>query len=323
MTCETSIELLPWLLNGTLEQQEKDQLVQHLAGCERCRTALAETRDAYRLFTTHVASEDLVAYVWDQPATVAAEVIERHLAGCAQCAAEAELAWMSRRLEKDANVVPFPVRKAAAKRSAFVWRTAALAASVLLVVSATGWWQSARTARSLVQEEEARPAASPVPTPEPTPSAEDSRLAELRAQLQEAELRTSDLAAEAAATAQVAARLEDEVERLRQPQVNAWSEYLEAGKVRSTSSTVEIPRDAVATPVLEAQGPESDRFPVVKDEAGKVLWQGAQPLVRENGRYSLSFPAAWFPKPGRYTLQLWSVENGERVPRESYTLTVR
>lgn len=322
MTCETSIELLPWLLNGTLEQPEKDQLLQHLAGCERCRTALAESRDAYRLFTTHVGSEDLVAYVWDQPATLAAEVIERHLAGCAPCAAEAELARMSRRLEEDANVVPFPTRQVV-KRPALVWRTAALAASVLLVVSATGWWQSAQTAKSIAQEEAARPTPVLVPPPAQTPSAEEARSAELRARLQEAVERTGELAAEAEATAQVAARLESEVERLRQPQVNAWNEYLEAGVVRSASDGVEIPRDTVATPLLEAQGPESDRYPTVLDESGKVLWEGTKPLVRANRQYSVSFPAGWFPKPGRYTLQLWSVENGERVPRESYTLTVK
>jgi hypothetical protein len=321
MTCETSIELLPWLLNGTLEQPEKDQLVQHLAGCERCRTALAESRDTYRLFTTHVGSEDLVAYVWDQPATLAAEVIERHLAGCAPCAAEAELARMSRRLEEDANVVPFPTRQVV-KRPALVWRTAALAASVLLVVSATGWWQSAQTSRSLT----AQPEAVPTQDPEtPDQSQAQEALTRLQDQLREYEKRQGELA-ESLETAQAAVGgLKDQVARLSEPQDDTWIGNLQPGVYRGGEPEESLSRHQAASLTLEAQGPDTPRELTIVDPAGNTLWKSSNRLERDDlGFYpTITLPPGYFKLPGRYTLQLWSVENGERVPRESYTLTVK
>ena len=55
MNCDDAIERLPWLLNGTLEEEEGRQVQAHLETCERCRTALAETRDAWRIFAGHIA----------------------------------------------------------------------------------------------------------------------------------------------------------------------------------------------------------------------------------------------------------------------------
>jgi anti-sigma factor RsiW len=111
MTCDQAIELLPWLLNGTLDAAERDEVRRHLASCESCRQALRATRDTWDLFDQHIPSQDLVALAWgDRPAGIDPALAEAHLASCPQCAAELELARMSRRLEEEGNVAVFPVR---------------------------------------------------------------------------------------------------------------------------------------------------------------------------------------------------------------------
>lgn len=322
MTCETSIELAPWLLNGTLEQAEKDELLQHLAGCARCREAVAETRDAYRLFAAHVSAEDLVDWAWDRPTTVAPVLIEQHVAGCAQCAAEAELVRMSRRLEEDEKIVPFTARRQERPRSSVVWRTAALAASVALVVAATGWWRSAKTAGPVARE--VRPAVEARPAPAPVlPPNEGTRLAELQAQVKEYEARQSELNEQLASASATVGRLADQVARLTEPQLNVWIDTVGAGVYRGTPEEQGFPHDLMANLSLEPKGPATDREVVLLDAAGQVFWKPSALLRRApDGFYSISFPAGFF-KPGRYTLQLWSVENGERVQRETYTLVVR
>ena len=147
MTCDQSIELLPWLLNGTLEAGEREEVRKHLAGCERCRQALAETRQAWTVFAQHIPAQDLVALAWgDRPSGIEAAAAEEHLASCAQCSAELELARMSRRLEEEDNIALFPAAKprpvtGAAPRT---WRAAAIAASLAAVVALGGWFHTAQ-----------------------------------------------------------------------------------------------------------------------------------------------------------------------------------
>ena len=33
MTCDRATELLPWLLNGTLEPEERQEVLEHVSGC--------------------------------------------------------------------------------------------------------------------------------------------------------------------------------------------------------------------------------------------------------------------------------------------------
>jgi Putative zinc-finger len=147
MTCDQSIELLPWLLNGTLDAGERAEVRHHLATCERCRLALTETRQAWTVFAQHIPAQDLVALAWgDLPSGIDAAAAEEHLASCAQCAAELEMTRMSRRLEEEDNVALFPAAKprpvaGAAPRS---WRAAALAAGLATLVAAGGWFHAAR-----------------------------------------------------------------------------------------------------------------------------------------------------------------------------------
>jgi hypothetical protein len=154
MTCDQAIELLPWYLNGTLEATERDEVRHHLATCEACRQALAETREAWQIFDQHLPSEALVALAWGEPpAGIDSTLAERHLAGCPQCATALELARTSRHLEEDDRIALFPAKPAVApaletrgEGEPRTWRRAALAASLAAVVGLSGWIYSVRQA---------------------------------------------------------------------------------------------------------------------------------------------------------------------------------
>ena len=155
MNCDQTRELLPWLLNGTLEEPERGETLAHLKGCAECRAELAETRLAAALFAAHVPGDDLVAYAFAAPTTLDRDTIARHLALCPSCAGELELLAESRRQE----VLPFrrPSRPTApAGPPAGVWRWAALAAGLTALAASGGWmwsWQEAQSLAGLVAAE--------------------------------------------------------------------------------------------------------------------------------------------------------------------------
>src|ERR1700726_699947 len=62
MNCDLAAELLPWLLNGTLEAGERRELIEHLRGCDACRAALADTQVAWDVFDWHPPAAALVVY---------------------------------------------------------------------------------------------------------------------------------------------------------------------------------------------------------------------------------------------------------------------
>lgn len=159
MTCDKAIELLPWWVNGTLEEGERGEVRRHLQECERCRQALAETREAWEIFGQHLPSEALVAIAYGEPsAGIDPAVAERHLASCPECAAELELARTSRRLEEDGRIAVFPARQAREERAPRSWRAAALAAGLVGLVAAGGWLRSEREVHRLSGELAERPA---------------------------------------------------------------------------------------------------------------------------------------------------------------------
>jgi Putative zinc-finger len=157
MTCDQAIEILPWYLNGTLEAGERAEVRRHLETCERCRAALAETGQAWSVFAQHIPAPDLVALAWgERPSGIDPALAEEHLASCAECAAELELARMSRRLEEEGNVALFPVAPAAKPRPAAgavprTWRAAAMAAGLAAVVAAGGWLHAVQGGHQLAQ----------------------------------------------------------------------------------------------------------------------------------------------------------------------------
>jgi hypothetical protein len=184
MNCDLAMELLPWLLNGTLEAGERRRLVEHLRGCGACRAALADTQVAWDLFDWHPPPAALVSYVEAieaaaptarGEATPGARDVEEHLAGCPKCAAELELVRTSRLLADPAEdgriaILTAPRREeAAAARRA--WRRSALAASVAGLLAATGWLESARHSRDLERRLAAAPAPAAARAPAPASAA--------------------------------------------------------------------------------------------------------------------------------------------------------
>jgi predicted anti-sigma-YlaC factor YlaD len=191
MTCEQAIELLPWLLNGTLEEDERRQVLGHLGSCAACRAALADTRTALAIFDWHPPAAALVAHAARAPEAAREEgpagEIEEHLAACARCAAELELVRTSRLLAEDeerrivplqtplaAPSTPRTVRQASAAgrgeaaAASRAWRRSALAAGLVGLLGVTGWFESARHTRAL--EERLARLAAPAPAAVSAPS---------------------------------------------------------------------------------------------------------------------------------------------------------
>jgi putative zinc finger protein len=303
MTCDSAIELFPWLLNGTLATGERDEVWQHLETCKRCRLALAETRDAWSLFAQHLPSQDVVALAWGETPS---EAVEEHLASCPQCAAELELARMSRRLEQDDNVALFPAAKPrpAAGAAPRTWRAAAVAAGLAAVVAATGWIYESRQASDL-SARLARAEAPEAPAARPageTPTQEEGALAELdrlRALQQENEKKAADAAAQVA-------RLERDFGALVRPQAGGMvdlgsGDVVRAGAPETPEKTVK--GDQFVTLLLPARGARpGERQAEIVDASGKVVRRlSGLPVTQEF--HSIVLPPGSLP-PGSYTLRI-------------------
>jgi hypothetical protein len=273
MNCDQAAELLPWLLNGTLEAGERREVLDHLRGCPDCRAALADTRVAWEIFDWHPEPAALIAYGGaTAPAAAPAAAIakapdkapdrapsggraiggggaagafdfgavEEHLAGCPRCAAELELVRTSRLLAdpaEDERIAILPARRPAegvpvaataaagrgratpgplelAARAAAgaarddvaarrAWRRSALAAGLVGLLAASGWFESARQSRDLERRlaAAAAGAATPSPPPPPTPrtaaaAPSPSGEADLRRRAGETEARLAALASQ-------------------------------------------------------------------------------------------------------------------------------
>jgi len=155
MNCVRAEELLPWLLNGSLEAAEAGSVRAHLAGCAACRTAWVDTSWVVELSASHVPAGNLV----DLAAGVALTggdraAVEAHLAGCMDCAAEMALlraSWTahaaperSAKLRSVARSEPGNLGDAltARPRTTWSWRDLALAAAVAgMILGSLGFWQ--------------------------------------------------------------------------------------------------------------------------------------------------------------------------------------
>lgn len=334
MNCDEAIELLPWLLNGTLEATERDEVRRHLATCERCRAALNDTRNAWTIFGQHLPGDALVALAYGEvPAGVDPAVAERHLAICAECAAELELARTSRHLEEDDKISVFPGARSrqepVADRGFRTWRAAALAAGLTAVVASAGWMHELQWASDSSRLAQAPPRAAAPTAPAPTAvegslrqKLEDlmARTAALQASQQEAEKRAQDNESQ---LAEIRKQSEEPHAGafviLEAPAVVRGSEEQEA------SAPKEVERSPLPfTMLLQAAKGETGpmgRKAEVLDGAGTKLPVQDTLAPNDQGYYALSFPAG-FLKPGRYTIQLYSNENGKRVKRESYKIRV-
>jgi len=287
MTCDQAIERLPWLLNGSLEPAEREEVQGHLTTCAACREALAETREAWRTFGQHLPPAALVAMAYGEaPGGIDPALAERHLASCPECAAELELARMSRRLEEDDRIAPFPPRpRPDTGREYRAWRGAALAAGLAGLVALSGWFQAAH--RSHLVPELQR------------------KQAELAAGVQQAQ---------------------GQLAQITQPQINTPTPDLHPDEVtRGEIPEIVIPvgRDVtlLLQPGHDTTSPE--RSLALLDEAGKTLWESPGLRLNETLQEFTFKTGLILKRPGRYTIQLSTVENGQSVPRERYSIRVQ
>jgi hypothetical protein len=336
MRCEQAIEFLPWLLNGALEADEKQAVREHLAACESCREALADTRTAWQIFDQHIPAAALVAHAaGEEPEGIDPAVLAEHLATCPECAAELELVRVSRGLAEDDAVAFLTPRRpppaAQPVRSAGLrWRRAALAAGLAGVVALGGWYKSAEKAHTLADRLATTralpgPVLTPAPASAPGHGGEEQRVAELQGQLDAANKTLGDLKAAEAQSREQLAQIEKRA-AASGPQVNTWVGDVQASEdvVRGKSSVKEIPAGATATLLLTAQGEApGERTAEITDAGSRILWQGAGLRVNPQGPdYSLTIPAGWLP-PGDYTIRLYRQDGGQRVAAESYGIRVK
>jgi len=165
MDTERARELLPWLLNGSLEEPERGEVLDTLRTSEELRRELAETRLAGEVFAQHVPAADLAAHAFGEPTGLDRGRIDAHLALCASCAEELTMARESRELAGAPEAGTAATAPAAGPRrrgrllaflrpgaasaggSAGGWQAAALAASLTALVGLGGWiwtWQQSQ-----------------------------------------------------------------------------------------------------------------------------------------------------------------------------------
>lgn len=144
MKCPKSIELLPWLLNGSLEEAQRDELLAHLAGCRACGAELDEAAIVWELATLHVPSRDLAAWAHGLPPLIwSREQLERHLAVCSSCRRELNdvgAAVRGRHELLPESVHSRVVPMAAWRRRRAVRRTALPLAAALGGILLLGFW---------------------------------------------------------------------------------------------------------------------------------------------------------------------------------------
>jgi hypothetical protein len=345
MTCDHAAELLPWLLNGTLEPGERRELLAHVRTCEACRRALDETRFALAAADAHLPSEVLVAVAFGEPVPASGAappldpaLIEEHLEACPLCAAELELARTSRALaDESVALLPRRVPAGGAGRERG-WRTAAVAAGLAALVSTGGWlatWRALELgAARVATHEEPRPGAGQTP--------EDQRLAVLAEKNRL--LRDAATALEAR---ERAARLEAEALRQKIAQAGtapAGGAAAEAGPQVNTviadlyppgqdvvrggpreGTVVKLPAGAGGVTLILNSGsdkpsPYREHAVELRDASGRRVWS-ARGLVQQELTYTLNIPRA-AAHPGAYTLELYGLAGQRREKLESYSFRI-
>jgi hypothetical protein len=326
MTCEHAIEHLPWLLNGSLAAGERDEVWHHLETCESCRRALAETREAWSVFAQHLPSQNLVALAWGEAPS---EAVQEHLATCPQCAAELELARISRRLEEEGNVALFPAARLQREtgRAYRGWRAAAIAASLAGLIAAGGWFQARRQPMQVAAVPSAKAPAVVQPQTKPAPGEAAGEIAALQQKVKDLSVYVDGLEGQVR-------QAQEQVAQRAEPSGLTASPWL-SGVVSPTDvvrgeagneEIVSVPAKAsLAVLPLRAMRPETGVHDgheiVILSESGKpVATKRAQ--WDPNGWYLLALTRGEL-KPGAYTLQVYGTAGGKRDPEADGTYKIR
>jgi hypothetical protein len=321
MNCDGVAELLPWLVNGTLDAGDLDAVRAHLAACADCRRDLGETRFAVAVHAEHLASDEIVDYAFERIAEgPARSFADRHLRVCSECTELVALARESHRLAEEPETNVIPMSRPSATRSAPRWLAAALAASLVLSFGLAAWlWVRWQEERSLVASTGAR----------------QRELNERIARL-EGERRDLDAASERMR------QLEAENQRLKEtnapplpsprfapaPELNVptFDLYPEELVRRGdpVANDLDVPAgSSTATFVLNSEAaPASGPLGLeIANERGRVIWRGSGLTRRAAGDFTVSVPTRLLP-PGRYILTVYVGGGSARERIEHYRFRV-
>ncbi len=324
MDCEKTKELLPWLLNGTLEGPEQESVERHLERCEPCRRELQDSREAAAIFSQHIPADALVEHVFGRDtAGLSAQRINHHLAECPACRAERALIEESRglldnaggaRVAPEAPLVRFPA-------TASSWL--GLAAAVVLAVTAAGWawtWLQLHSQRAVVVglEQQLRD------TGEPVDGGLSARVAELEGAVTDIGEHNRELTEQLGSARDLVNQLSRRLEAIRMPQLNVPVIDLFPGSLilRGDEEVTTVSRQAgVAMLVLSTRIREADPDLGIRlvDAGGIEQWRRSGLQLSAHRDFSLHLPTSLLP-PGRYQLLIVAEQaDGEDHVLESYT----
>lgn len=291
MDCQAASELLPWLLNGSLDAGESASVQAHLAGCARCRGELAEERRAAAIFGSHLSTAAILDLAWERPPEgVDPALARRHIENCPACREELALASESRRLESEGPAEVVPIPRPARPRWAL---PAALAAGLLV---------------GLLAGRLAVPVAPPVRD-------------------EQARARVAALETELAGLRGTLSALQDTLREARLPQLNLPlfellpESLVVRGGAGALEGATEVVVPAGATRIallLGADASPGTATLAIEDGTGREVWRGAGLVHGPPGGYTLTVPAELLPDGGyRITVR---PERGKPV---GYRLRVR
>lgn len=327
MNCQRLAEILPWLLNNTLEPSEQRLVLVHLADCKRCREELQEAAFAGAVYQQHVPEQELVDYAFGQAtAGLEHELIQGHIANCASCAEQVAMVNESRGLmEAPETVAPFqqpaspPLVRSNPRWSARAWQYGAIAAGLMGLAALAGlWWnwQQTKDLRStLAKEQRAR-------------QEQVVRLEAENEQLRQAS-KSPETAGPKGPDQQEIARLQARVRELSAPQVNipvleVFPQELAVRTGQAEVNQLHIPRRAkTVSLILNSQSrTESKSYSLeILDSHGNVALSQAGLMRHSTGDYTVSIPTELLPS-GNYTFNVYAQADGRRVKIESYLIRI-
>lgn len=272
MDCDAISERLPWLLNGTLEAHEAEELRRHVAGCARCQREMEETRQAAAVFGAHLPAAIILDLAWDREVPEPdGELVRRHLEECAGCREELELARESRALERD------PARSTGSRRR-LPWAVVALPATLAAGLALGALWRPGP-----------RPAAPAAPPDEGRVSRLESEVARLRGMV---------------ATLEAAAQA-PRAPRLNLPLFEILPTSLVRGESAGQANDVLVPVGAREVALLLGSDlpPGTPASLTIRRHDGGEVWRGQGLVSGPPGGYVVVVPVELLAD-GRYVLAL-------------------
>ncbi len=321
--CEHIAELLPWLLNGTLDEAERRRVRHHLAQCPQCQQGLDETALALAVHRQHAPAESLVDYAFDRPVTgIEPELLRRHVDFCRECAEQVEMARASRRWAEtqEANAIPPAAQEKHSWRK-WLWPQSALklafatclAGAIALGAGLWMLWQSRNEqTRLIAQQQEMRERVASL-------EAENQQLREDNRRQAQPQQTDRDLA-----------ELQARVKELAAPQLNPpvfdlYPREMTRRADQSEINEIAVPRDAKSVAlILNSQSQIATRAASLEivNAQGAIVWRTDGLTRHPTGDYTISLPAEFLP-PGRYALNLYHPGKGRRAAIASFALRLR